>query len=197
MTGFTVHDFLDLHPRVYHMTSDGAWASVQRHGLLSTSAILDLAGYDDSQRVWLESRRRPESVTVSVDGDRFVLRDQKPLNESKLASCLVDMTVEEWMAMLNRKVFFWPSRQRCEQLLNAKAYRGSWHTIIEIDAARLLDRHEVTVSPINAGAVLYDPPERGQLHVHHDRRRSRYDDYQQASGEDRARGRSGRRLCGA
>ena len=68
MTSFTIADFLDLHPRLYHMTSDGVWPSIQRHGLLSTSAILDLAGYDGTQRMCLEQPRRPESVTVSVDG---------------------------------------------------------------------------------------------------------------------------------
>jgi hypothetical protein len=64
---------------------------------------------------------------------------------------------------LHPKVFFWPSRRRCEDLLGAKAYRDRPHTIIEVDTAALLDRHaeRVTLSRINAGAVLYDPPPRG------------------------------------
>jgi hypothetical protein len=67
------------------------------------------------------------------------------------------------LRLLNSKVFFWPSRRRCEQLLGARAYRDRRHTIVEVDTADLLDRHaeKITVSRINAGAVLYDPPPRG------------------------------------
>ena len=61
--------FLELHPRLYHMTSDGAWPPIQRHGLLSTAAILDRAG---NERLGLEQQRRLDNVSVSVDGDAFV-----------------------------------------------------------------------------------------------------------------------------
>ena len=156
-----VKEFIDLHSRLFHMAADGAWPSILRHGLFSTSAVLDVAGVDGEERVRLEERRRPDSVAITVDGDEFILRDQKPLNESKLERCLVDMTVAEWLRMLNGKVFLWPTRERCEQLLDARAYRDHVHTIIEFDTARLLERHSASVSPINSGAVLYDPPQRG------------------------------------
>ena len=156
-------DFVELHPQLFHMAADGTWPSIQIHGLLSTSAVLDLVGVDGDRRVELETRRRIDSVQVSGDGVDFVLRDQKPLHERKLASCLVDMTVGEWLTMLNHKVFLWPSREKCARLLNAKAYRDSWHTVIEFDTAALLDRYAVTVSPINSGSVLYNPPRRGSF----------------------------------
>jgi len=139
------------------------WPSIQTHGLLSTTAVLDLAGVDGDERVRLEQCRRLENATLVTDVGEFILRDQKPLNEAKLERCLVDMTVAEWLRMLNGKVFLWPTRERCEQLLSAKAYRGHTHTIIEFDTARLLERQDVTVSPINSGAVLYDPPRRGSF----------------------------------
>jgi hypothetical protein len=62
-------------------------------------------------------------------------------------------------------VFFWPTRQRCEQLLGARAYRGQSHTVIEVDTTRLLEQcgRAVTLSRINAGSVLYNPPRRGSL----------------------------------
>ena len=31
-----------LYPPLYHMAAEGSWPSIQRHGLLSTSALLDL-----------------------------------------------------------------------------------------------------------------------------------------------------------
>ena len=39
-------EFVELHPKLFHMASDGAWPSIQRLGLLSATAILDLAGID-------------------------------------------------------------------------------------------------------------------------------------------------------
>ena len=163
MSPFTLAEFTNIHPRFYHMSSDGAWRSLNRHGLLSTSAVLDLAGIAGQQRDRLERHRRLESVTLTIAGEDFVLRDQKPLNEAKLGACLVDMTVSEWLFMLNQKVFFWPSQRRCEELLGAKAYRDTWHTVIEVDSTALLKLHDVTLSPINSGAVLYEPPKRGSF----------------------------------
>ena len=34
----------ELHPRLFHMAAARAWPQIARHGLLSTAAILDLAG---------------------------------------------------------------------------------------------------------------------------------------------------------
>lgn len=160
----TPDELSTVHPRIFHMAADGAWTHIRRYGLMSTAAILDLAGIRGQDREAIEEERRPESVVVTIPGgDRFVLRDQKPLHPDKLESCLVGMTVPEYLRLLNGKVFFWPTRLRCEQLLQARAYRESAHTVIEIDTERLLRAHStsVTLSRINAGAVLYNPPERG------------------------------------
>jgi hypothetical protein len=99
-----------------------------------------------------------------VDGEVMVLRDQKPLNIKKLESCLVDMTVEEWLALLNRKVFFWPTQRRCEELSRARAYRDSSHLVLEVDTSELIRRYPegVTFAPINTGSVLYTPRPRGR-----------------------------------
>ena len=77
MSPFTLAEFTNIHPRLYHMSSDGAWPSLNRHGLLSTSAVLDLAGIAGQQRDRLERHRRLESVTLTIAGEDFVLRDQK------------------------------------------------------------------------------------------------------------------------
>jgi hypothetical protein len=74
------------------------------------------------------------------------------------------MTVDEWLALLNRKVFFWPTEARVEQLLAAKAYRSSAHLVLLIQTESLVARYgsNITLAPINTGAVLYDPPARGR-----------------------------------
>lgn len=160
----TPEELADLHPTVFHMTADGAWPSIRRHGLLSTRAILELCAMTGEEHHKLSTGRRVESIHLSApDGSTFVLRDQKPLNIAKLRDCLIDMIAPEWLLMLNSKVFLWPTKRRCQDLLNARAYRNDWHTIIEIDTKQLLDGHleDMTLTRINTGAVLYNPPARG------------------------------------
>lgn len=55
------------------------------------------------------------------------------LSESKLAAALTDMTVEQWLRLLNSKVFFWLQRERVNRLLGARAYRDSSHLVITFD----------------------------------------------------------------
>ena len=51
-------------PRPYHMTEQGSWNSIQRHGLRSTTALLDLLEIYGAERASIESARRPESVKI-------------------------------------------------------------------------------------------------------------------------------------
>jgi alkylated DNA nucleotide flippase Atl1 len=158
-------DLVALHPRLFHMTAAGAWPAIERHGLRSVTALLDLLYFDPQERPKIEAVRRPETIVLS---DRaigtFEIRDQKPLSLAKLKACLVDMTPEEWLRLLNRKVFFWPTEERVRELLGALAYRSREHLVLVIDTASLLAIHgpEVTLAPINTGAVLYNPPPRGR-----------------------------------
>jgi hypothetical protein len=157
-------DIAAAYPRLYHMAEQGSWASVERHGLLSTSSLLDLFDVREPQRGEILRRRRPESVPLkhSTHGEA-VVRDQIPLSESRLAACLSDMTLEEWLGALNSRVFFWLDEAHLETLLDARAYRDSEHDVICVDTASLLQRHEanITLSPINSGATMYKPPQRG------------------------------------
>jgi hypothetical protein len=148
------------------MAEAGTWPSIREHGLLSTSALLDLYGVVGEERRLIESCRRSESVTIRHDDyGPAVIRDQKPMSESALrkCKCLKGMTPTEWYRLLNGKVFFWLTAERVTGLLSARAYRNREHTVLTIDTERLLNRHlaEVTLSPINSGSTLYTPQPRG------------------------------------
>ena len=162
--GISPAEFAATYPRLYHMADAGAWPGIAQHGLLSTEAIFDKCGVPVEERRRLQAGPRPDSVTFHADGYGFVVRDQKPLNAKKLAGCLIDMTVPEWLAMLDGRVFFWPSEKRVRTLLNARAYRGRNHLVIAVDTAALLDRHGdiVELSPINSGNTAYDAKPRGR-----------------------------------
>jgi hypothetical protein len=101
-------DLIEAFPKLYHIAEPEAWDNIRHHGLLSTTAILDLFDVGGERRSQLLTRRR--STTVRLEDPElgsFAIRDQIPLSESKLAECLTDMTVGVWLRLLNRKVFFW------------------------------------------------------------------------------------------
>jgi hypothetical protein len=143
-------------PRLYHMADHEAWPSVQRHGLLSTSALLDLFEIKGPERERLEAAHRPESVPIHhpVHG-RAVIRDQKPMSDSGLRRCLTGATPREWYLILNAKVFFWPHAQRLKTLLDAQAYREHRQCVVTVDTQRLVERHadRILLSPMNSGAT--------------------------------------------
>jgi hypothetical protein len=159
-----VTDLVTRYPRLYHMAEAGSWPSIQEHGLLSTTALLDLFGVTGADRHALESARRPRSVTIDhPDHGTAVVRDQIPLNPTILARCLVGMTSGEWCETLNRRVFFWVAEERLKRLLSARAYRDRAHDVLTLDTASLVAAHEteITLAHLNTGTTIFRAPERG------------------------------------
>lgn len=146
------------------MAEANSWPSIQKHGLLSTSALLDLFEVDPDVREQLLRRRRPDSVAIKhpVHGVA-VIRDNKPLNDGKLASCLVGLQPPDWYELLNSRVFFWPTSGRLETLLAARAYRGTPHCVLTLNTHAVVRDYEAVLrlAPINTGATLFSPPKRG------------------------------------
>lgn len=155
--GISIDELAGTFPRLYHLTSEGSWPGIRRHGLLSTEALLDLFGIDGDFRERILATRRPDCVPIThPDHGHAIIRDQKPLIESRLRDVLEDgMTPRDWYTLLNRKTFFWVSEDRFETLRDARAYRGRRQTLIVADCAKLLSRHadRVTLCPINSGAT--------------------------------------------
>ncbi|MDP1880464.1 MAG: hypothetical protein Q8K60_05950 [Parachlamydiaceae bacterium] len=107
----TPEELAALHPKLYHVTETGAWASIQKIGLLSTSHLLDLFEINSTQREVIESNRRAKPIEIS---HRFygniMINDQFPLQENALSKCLDDnLYPKDWLKLLNSRVFFWPS----------------------------------------------------------------------------------------
>jgi len=144
-------------PTLYHMAERGSWPSIRRHGLLSTSALLDLYDVRGAGREAIEGRRRPEGMVVEHPALRpVVIRDQKPMDDAGLRMCLLDgLSPEDWYRCLNRRVFFWLTRDRLLRLLHARPYRGAEHDVVELDTAAIVAayRPAITLSPINSGTT--------------------------------------------
>jgi len=146
------------------MAEADTWPKIKRHGLLSTSALLDLFEVCGDARAAIESQHRPESVTIRHKRHgEAVIRDQKPMSDNALRKCLVGLTLRQWYETLNRRVFFWLGEPRLVRLLNARAYRGKRHCVITVETAELVRRYtaNVSLSPINSGCTLFNAPERG------------------------------------
>lgn len=160
-----VDGLVSRYPVLYHMAEDGSWESIQKLGLLSTSALLDRFGIEGEQRSRIESARRPEIVTIEhPEHGLALIRDNKPMRERTLGRCLTGMSPREWYETLNRRVFFWVDRGRLLRLLGARAYRDRPHLVLELDTAGLVRAHaeEVTLSAINSGATFsMNPAPRG------------------------------------
>lgn len=143
-------------PHLFHMAEAGSWQSIGRHGLLSTTALLDLFEVPEPRRSEIEARRRPDSVKIHhpVHGTATI-RDNKPINETVLRRTLVGMSEPEWYRTLNGRVFFWLTETRLDRLRDAPPYRGRSHDILVLDTARLLDAcaDRVELAAINSGAV--------------------------------------------
>ncbi len=148
----TVEEFCATYPRLYHMAEASMWPSIQRHGLLSTSALLDLYGITGTERKRIEHTRRPEFIAVThAQHGQVLIRDQKPMSDATLAPVLDGMTPAEWYALLNERVFFWVSETRLAGLL--AAYRHRENLVLTLDTAKVMARHaaQTTLSPINSG----------------------------------------------
>jgi len=144
-------------PTLYHMAERGSWLSIREHGLLSTSALLDIYDIQGANREAIEGRRRPEGMVIESSALRPVtIRDQKPMDDAGLRMCLLDgLSPEDWYRCLNRRVFFWLTRERLLRLLNARPYRNAEHDVLELDTATLVAAYQpaITLSPINSGTT--------------------------------------------
>src|SRR5205823_14540583 len=70
--------------------------------LATASAILRAARRRDLLR-----KKRQDLITVIVDGDAVLLRDQRPLIRANL-SLVQGWQFADWVEYLNHQVYFWP-----------------------------------------------------------------------------------------
>jgi Family of unknown function (DUF7002) len=152
--GVTPKELSQLYPCLYHMAHKESWESIRRHGLFCTEALLDLFGVPPHDRPSFLTRQRPECVVIRhPTNGSAVIRDQKPLNCSKLEKCLKDCSLDQWLLMLNSRVFFWLCKERLETLMCAREYCGDAHLVLVVDTLRLASdfQDHITLAPMNTG----------------------------------------------
>lgn len=162
--GITADELSERYPVLYHMASFGSWPSIQRHGLLSTWELLLLFGVSDPTRTELMTSQRRASVPIAhpLHGAAS-LRDQKPLSAKNLLRCLTSCDAASWYDILNRRAFFWLTRQRLMTLMSAAEYSGKLHTVLQIETAALVRKYGnlIELAHMNTGNTRPYPHPRG------------------------------------
>jgi hypothetical protein len=131
---------------------------IRAHGLLSTTALLDLFEVPAEKRLAMETQMRKKSVVIEHPSlGRAVIRDQIPIGSDKQLTKSLEGTASaaDWHRLLNSKVFFWVTRERLDRLRNAGAYRTSPQLILVLDTKRVVEAAEdrIWLSSMNSGAV--------------------------------------------
>jgi hypothetical protein len=159
-------DLATQHPRLYHLTDPGALPGILRHGLLPTSRLLSLFEVPPARRVPIEHQRRPRSVTLThPTHGTAVITDNLPLSEAALATCLDDgLAPQDWLALLNQRVFFWPDKTHLATHLNARLNRGRQRLVLVLDTLSVARRHadRMELAAINTGSTIRKPARRGR-----------------------------------
>lgn len=163
--GVTPELFASVYPRLFHLTHEDAWPQIQRYGLLNTRSILDLWEVESVLRSCIETqiRRGPFELSHPRHG-RVVIRDQRPMNEKKLRTALIDCTPQDWCRLLNSKIFFWPCVDRLNTHMRAKGNRGKRHLVLTLDSYRFVKSYEpqITLCAMNSGNTNPFPRKRGK-----------------------------------
>jgi hypothetical protein len=148
------------HSRIYHMTDASNWPSIQQHGLLSTSRLLNLAGLDGDERYDLERRQRLRTLRRP---NGALIRDQLPMSPAALSVCLASgLAPEDWYLELNSRVFFWLDRGRLNR--HRHACDSSPQIVLIVDAHHLLSGYleQAALTPFNTGNARRRPARRGR-----------------------------------
>jgi len=145
--------FIQLRPFLYHVTARANQIALTRDRRIEPAAALfRRAGRTDLLR-W----RRPDAVTVQVDGDQIVIKDQRPLIEANLS---LDGAWElaDFVEYLNEHVFFWPGRSEGPIQAGVRLhgrYEASAPLVLRVPTRDLIEANpavEPLFCPFNSGA---------------------------------------------
>jgi hypothetical protein len=99
--------FTRLFPHLYHVTFATNLPGIRRHGLLGTRDLAALFALTPDEHLAVFSRRRCIQSLHGID-----IRDQGPMHESKMKSCLVGISIPDWLDLINSRIFFFLSEDK-------------------------------------------------------------------------------------
>lgn len=151
-------------PKLYHITEPDNLSGIKSFGLLPTTTLIDRFEVSPEQRKTILGNRRDVVVLANPTHGIAAINDNRPLSNKKLARCLDNnLSVDDWLTMLNRRVFFFVRETDIAKLRNAVVNRDRPKLLLTFNALPLLQRHfaNVEISPINSGNTNHSPARRG------------------------------------
>jgi len=104
--GFSSQRLVELRPYAFHTSGRENFSAISRHGeLRSARSILEGSAHEH-----LLGERRRTSVTVNVNGEEVVIRDNRPLRPGSI-DLQGGWSLSDWLVELNSRVFLWPGKQ--------------------------------------------------------------------------------------
>lgn len=154
-------ELIARHPRLWHLAEAEGAASIRRLGLLPAADLVALFGGDP---VVLRQRRAGPVVLRHPEHGVAVLNDNGPLPMAALASCLDDgLQAEDWLGLLNARVFLFPERKKLEALRSTPLNNGRRKVVFTVNTETLVRAHadRIEITPFNTGYALRKPVRRG------------------------------------
>jgi hypothetical protein len=149
--------FLQRCKHMWHVAPAGAWDSIAARGIRTAEQLIGAADLSDDERSVLLTQPRPTDVTLKVDGVAVVLRDQAPLlKHPDLPSIMEDgLSVAEWVALLNRRVYLFTTPAPMKALLAKYAELHGAQDRISFSPMRLSQvvAGQLELTTTNTGAI--------------------------------------------
>lgn len=162
-----IDKFLELRPKLYHLTHKDNLESIKESNkIYSTDYIVKKSGITEPES-FLKTRR-VKLKKVNFNGSEIYIRDQIPLHPSMINKAMDGTcTPGEYIYLLNKKVFFWPTKDRLERHYNT--YKDQNPVILILDTKEIYDlnKERVKFCRLNSGALRANfyhggkPPPRG------------------------------------
>jgi hypothetical protein len=127
---------------VFHASAYGAWPAIAELGLRTSAQLLGDVADPRLGEV------RKDNIEVAHDsGHQVTIRDQRPMVRAGIEPHLDGIALDEWLDLLNQRVFFF-ARQKGLSTLLARYQESEGQDVLVFDTAKLLTaaagRAEVT-----------------------------------------------------
>ena len=152
-------DLAAVAPQLFHLTAGDAWESIQEHGLRSATWLVRARSLDEERATALLTAPREAVEVIGDPADPLghaTLRDQKPLTLSKLERLVEGITPENYIRLINDRVYFYMKAADVERVRGVRDAEGAPQLLLTLDSRRLLADYQgsVRVAKINTGATI-------------------------------------------
>ncbi|CAN5513027.1 hypothetical protein BH10ACT1_BH10ACT1_42940 [soil metagenome] len=136
-------EFLKWCPRLWHVAPAGAWELIRERGLRTSEQLIQAADLEDGDRARLLTEYRLTEARFVVDGEPVVLRDQERLSARKDTAAILgdDLTLADWVSLLNRRVYLFCDRGPMETHLRKMSAVHGAQDVLVFSPMRLYDTY--------------------------------------------------------